>query len=188
MRERLTDLLCIALIPLAFIAGCNWNQPEPCNPEVIPGKETVKIKYITLSDSTKEKPKPKKTYPAPPPPFRPTASIDTTGDALVEAMNDSIREYELYYSDSSVMVRSTVQGILLNQAITAHLTEKTVYRTDTIIKPPKWAFYGGVSLSYNHIAPTAILCKNKAYISAGYDLINRMPVVGYGVRLLKNKK
>jgi hypothetical protein len=186
MQRKAIDLLMIAMVFLAFIAGCNWNKPEPCNPQLIPGDTTVVVKYVYRSD-TIPKPKPKKTYPVPPPPNYPSAGIDTAGDAIVEALNDSIREYELYNGDSSVKVNSTVAGLLLNQVITARTTERTLTVHDTIVRPPKWALYVGLSLGYNHIAPTAILCRNKAYLMAGWDMIGRMPVVGYGIRIAKAK-
>ena len=188
MKRTATDLLMIALVFLAFIAGCNWNQPEPCNPVVIPGKETVKREYVYLKDSTTTKPKPKKVYPVPPPPVRPSAGIDTAGDALVEALNDSIREYELYYSDSAVKVNTTVQGVLLSQHVQFRQTNTYITRVDTVIKPPKTQLFAGAQIGFNQIAAQAILVHNRSYIIGGYDLIGRMPVVGYGVRLYQSKK
>lgn len=187
MKDKVTDLLFIALVLIAFIVGCNWNKPDPCTPEIIPGPVDTVIKYEYIKDSSAIKPKTKHSYPVPVTEM-PCAdsSVDNTG--LLASDCDSIRLYEGYYADSTVTVRDSVHGVLLRQWVDYRKNTITIEHHDTIVRAPKWEVFGGVVVSGVSVVPNLILRREKSYVGAGFDVINKTPMLEYGVRIIKSKK
>lgn len=189
MDRRLTDLLLTLLVILAFIAGCNWKK-NPCSDTVIPGKpDTVKVVVhdtIVYDHPVASSSRP--AYPPQPKPAHPTDTGSVANTGYLPSDCDSIRDYTLYSRDSSVKVSSSVHGVLLHQVIDAQSTTVTINRTDTMIKSPKLVLFGGVNLTMGMVAPTLTVARNKSYISVGYNVVDKMPVVGYGVMLFRSRR
>jgi hypothetical protein len=133
-----------------------------------------------------EKPKQTKTYPVIKGNLN-TAVLSAADSAdhlpdtgqLVSGPCDSIRVYE--YSDSLFSVKDSVQGILLGQTIIKNPTilEIRTVRKDSIVLLLQRGFYLGGSAGLNSIRIEAELVDKKGWsYSAGYDLINKSPVLG----------
>lgn len=132
-----------------------------------------------------EKPKPTKTYPVIKGNLN-TAVLSAadsadhlpdTGQLVTLNPCDSIRVYE--YSDSLFSVKDSVQGILLGQTIIKNPTIREIrtIRKDSIVF--QRGFYLGGSAGLNSIRIEAELIDKKGWsYSAGYDLINKSPVLG----------
>lgn len=190
MNRKLTDFLFIALTVLAFIAGCNWQKKEPCNPEIIRGVPDTVIVTVHVRD-TFFMPKPSSArayHPPVPVTHGPDIAQVVSDTGCLPSDCDSIRDYTLFSRDSSVKVSSSVHGVLLSQVIDAKSSTITINRTDTVIKSPKLVLFGGVNLSKGVVAPGLFVARNKAYLSIHYNLINQMPMVGYGVQLFRSKR
>lgn len=131
-----------------------------------------------------EKPKPTKTYPVVKGNLN-TAVLSYADSAdhlpdtgqLVSGPCDSIRVYE--YSDSAVTVIDSIHGVLLQQTIIKKPTilEIRTARKDSIVL--QRGFYLGGSVGLNSVRIEAELVDKKGWsYSAGYDLINKSPVLG----------
>jgi hypothetical protein len=97
---------------------------------------------------------------------------------------DSIRNYE--FEDSLLVIRDSVQGILLRQTI-IYKPQKhpiIIQKKDSLIYVNQREFYVGGSAGLNSIrAEIEYLDKKGWSYSAGYDIINRSPTVGIRRRI-----
>ena len=199
MNRKLTDLLMIALAVIAFIAGCNWEKRGTKDPEIVKGtpdtvqvivhvRDTI-IKPVATS-ARAYRPAKKNTVNEQ---ARPTPDDLLIGDVVADTGAlpsdcDSIREYTTFSRDSMVKVSTEVHGAMLSQVIEAEIRNTTITRVDTMTRAPRFSIYGGLAVGYNFICPGITLVRPKSSIGAGYDLIGKLPVINYGIRLYSSKR
>jgi hypothetical protein len=145
---------------------------------------SINTVYVPGDTFVFEKPKPTKTYKVVKGNLNTAVlssedSADHLPDAgqLVSGPCDSIRVYE--YSDSAVTVIDSIHGVLLQQTI---IKKPTIREIRTVKKDSlvfQGGFYLGGSAGLNSIRIEAELVDKKGWsYSAGYDLINKSPVIG----------
>jgi hypothetical protein len=148
-------------------------------PTYIKGKDSIVVKH-THSVDTINKLVPKYVY-----------SVDTVRDTVTLVELDSIRLYENYNRDSSVLVQSEIRGLLLGSIIHAELKEKTIYRTDTIklacatkqsLRPMVFVNLMDSNLT---MGVGGIYTNKRSTIMGGYNINNKSITVGYGFSLSK---
>lgn len=146
---------------------------------------TVDTVFVPGDTFVFEKPKPTKTYPVIKGNLNTSVlsaadsadHLPDTGQLVTLNPCDSIRVYE--YSDSLFSVKDSVQGVLLGQTIIRKpvIREIRTTRKDSLVF--QRGFYLGGSASLNSIRIEAELVDKKGWsYSAGYDLINKSPVLG----------
>jgi hypothetical protein len=115
--------------------------------------------------------------------------VDTIRDTITLAELDSIRLYENYNRDSSVLVQSEVRGILLGNIIHAKLKETTITRVDTFKLPSvtkaslRPMIFVNLMDSNLTMGVGGIYTNKRSTIVGGYNLNNKSITVGYGFRL-----
>jgi hypothetical protein len=123
---------------------------------------------------------------------RPAKSLTSTiwtPDHLPDARKsispcDSIRTYE--YSDSALIVRDSVQGILLQKTIIRKPAVRPILiqKKDSLIYVNQRGLYLGGSAGLNSIRAEVEYIDKKGWsYTAGYDLINKSPVLGIRRRI-----
>ena len=103
--------------------------------------------------------------------------LPDTGQLVTLNPCDSIRVYE--YSDTMVTIVDSVHGVLLNQTIIRkpfQVITKTIRKDSLVFQR---GFYFGGAAGLNSIRIEAELVDKKGWsYSAGYDIINKSPVLG----------
>lgn len=182
MNNRIIqDVLLVAIVILVLIIGCNWQRSKPT---IIKGAETTIVKWKTKTDTIhKEKIVPKLVY---------ATTHDTIHDTITLIELDSIRLYDLFNSDSSVLVQSKVRGLLIEAIINAKLKETYTTRVDTFcikeFKPSLRPLVFAVADTSRVTGGLgAIYTGKKSSFMAGYNFVNKSVLVGFGVNISKNK-
>ena len=117
-RNLIDEILVAIIILLLLSNSCNKTEPT-----YIKGKDSIVVKHTHTVDSF--------PYPVP---YK-VLKVDTVHDTITLVELDSIRLYENYNRDSSVLVQSEIRGLLLGSIIHAKLKETTITRTDTLKLP-----------------------------------------------------
>lgn len=173
--KKITDILFGALIVLAFVVGCNWKK---CNKELPVGAVDTICKYIRTTDTIWLPKAASVTY-------MPTyiKYHDTTfqikHDTLGIRVKDSVRYYTQWNKDSTVNVESYLQGKLLSQIINSNIPITTIH----VREQQKYSIYGMIAVSPASITPNIIVNRNRSSIGVGYDILNKQPVINYGIKL-----
>jgi hypothetical protein len=177
MNRRTDILLILAILVIIFLLS-EW-QCNPSGPTYVRGKDSVVVKIVKLTD-TITKPVPKYVY-----------KTDTIHDTLTLVQLDSIRLYDVYNVDSSVLVQSEVRGLLLESIIHAKLKEINTYRVDTVYRSKghkpnlRPLVFTTVDSSRATIGLGAVYNGRKSTIIGGYNFVNRSILVGFAIPLRK---
>lgn len=175
--RNLIDIILVSIIILLLLSnGCNNEEQQPT---YIKGKDSIVVKHTHSVDSI--------SYPVP---YK-VLKVDTVRDTVTLVELDSIRLYENYNRDSSVLVQSEVRGLLLGSIIHAELKEKNIYRTDTIKLPcaTKQSLRPMVFVNLMDSTLTmgigGVYTNKRSTIVGGYNINNKSITVGYGFNLSK---
>lgn len=146
--------------------------------------DTVKIPYEVIKFKTKMYPK------------WDTVEKNTT------VYDGSLCEFKRTYKDTvsndtvDIFVKTKTVGLIESQQVSYALKlpkiEKTVYRTDTLIKPNKWDLYiggefGGSKTSFNVSPFVGIRVKDVSY-QYRYGILDKTHNVGITYKIFKSKK
>lgn len=177
LPEWLTDGLIVILILCLFLVKCGWHNGDGTTPkadtvtvvDTVYHIDTVTVNEIQTVDKWYAK-------------HDTIWVVDFDTIKLYESDCDSIRQTVAFNSDSSVQVTSLTHGRILRQIIDSRIVNTTNTITNPV-KSPRFALYGGLSVSPNTIAPELTLTRKKDLIGVGYDVLNRWPTVRYGVKI-----
>ena len=167
-------LTAIVFFSLGVWGTCSLMVKPCAQIECIPDTVFVPGETVVV-----DKPTPKKTFPVVKRNFT-TDSVDHLPEVRKTLSPcDSIRTYE--YSDSTLIVRDSVHGILLQQTIIRKPAVQPILiqKKDSLIYVNQRGIYLGGSAGLNSIRIEAELVDKKGWsYSAGYDIINKSPVIG----------
>lgn len=146
--------------------------------------DTVKIPYEVVKFKTKLYPK--------------WDTVEKTTTVYDASLCQFKRTYKDTVSNDSidVFVWTKTVGLIENQQISYALklpkVEKTVYRTDTLVKPNKWDLYiggeiGGSKTSFNISPYVGVRIKDVSY-QYRYGILDKTHNFGIGYKIFKSKK
>ena len=191
--NRILNILSLICIVLAFFAGRSCHKCSPC-PDIIPGKPDTTVSVSVKTDSTAIKPVPVHSSHHNIHPIGVISMVDTgktDSCSYYQCLLDT-NDYEQYFCDSAVMVKSTTSGELLKQSVEFKQKTITINRVDTLIRPPLWSIMlGGMVLGSSSSAgagPMVIVSYKNTTFSGGYDAIRKGGMLGAAVPLLRSKK
>ena len=177
MKNYLTEILCIFLIIALLFTKCGGGKGSGGNiSDTVVVYDTIhRVDTIEI-----EKIKPVASY---------YAKHDTTWIVNFDTIKisqsdcDSVREYANYNRDSSVLVRSTVHGLMLGQVIDSRLVNTT--KTITNTQYPSFTMYGQVAVSAVSLSAGILIARKRDVFGISEFLYEgkAVPQIHYGVKL-----
>jgi len=178
LPEWLTDALIVVLILCLFIIKCGTGTNDNGNTtsdtvvvyDTIHHIDTVavdKIKSVTSYYAKHDT-----TW---------IVNFDTV--KIAESDCDSVRDYSNYNRDSSVIVKSTVHGIMLGQIIDSRIINKAITITNT--EYPSFTMYGQVGVSTVSITAGIVIARKRDMfgVSEVFYEGKAVPQIHYGIKL-----
>lgn len=191
IKTNIKYIFIVVVIIIVFLLGRSCSKKD-VNKEI--KKEstniTSKIDTVFPKDTIyvfKDKPLPYPVY--------------IKGDTIKIQPLDSLQLYRFFvYKDSiedkNIKIYSTIitQGKTLSSFKPSYKLKVPLLITDTIRitkidsinieKPQKYQISGGIIVSPKMLAPIIDLTINRSTYSIGYDPFNKLPIVGYKIRII----
>ncbi len=191
--ERLKNWLIISLFGviglLLMLRQCGPSNPEKVS--YIKGKDSVVYRFI---------PRPYKVveFEKVPYPKWDTAYIDTN-KSLPNIDPNIVRVYNDSTIDDSISIYHNIKvlGMIQEQKFSYRLktplaTIKETYRTDTLIKSPKFSIYTGMGVEGNssslNLSPFIGVNYKRAYVGYEYGILNKTHGIKVGIKLFSSKR